>query len=225
MKLTKVIALIFFIVPFSINAETCGGADGMTCCSDLAASAGNAGTMCVTPANNKYSFTLKRFGFEAADGTITWAGTETTFNAASASVGAAMGSFVSGQALPIGTYVAVRPEVKTTFTVNTDSTSTSNSVACSSGGDQVEDLATSMTAMGMTIASCDSSPNADMCDLGDGFLRMRDTSMGDITITAASSPTITFSFDVGSGALFTLGNGTCTYSAMGPMDVSMTLAN
>ncbi len=223
MKLTKVIALIFFTVPFSINAETCGGFDGLTCCNAVVST--DSG-VCVIPASTKYAFTLKRFGFQKADGTITWVGSEATFNAASATIGAEMGAFVSGSALPIGTYVAVRPEVKMEMTVNGASGTTydtTDDVTCTTGGDKTESLADVMTSLGETIPSCDSSPNAN-CDIGNGYQRIYDNSLGDITITASSAPTITFKFDVGSGVVFTTGSG-CVYKSMGPLDASMSIVN
>ena len=213
------------IMPFAASAETCAGAGGysLSCCSDLSSSA-NSGQTCAVPANDEYTFTLNRFGFERSDGTITWVGSQTSFNAASVSVGAAMGAFVSGSTLPVGTYVAVRPELVLTFTVGASGTDTSDGIECTSGGAQTANLSTTMSNLGQGLPACSASPNAT-CETSDGYIRMRDTSLGNFTITSSSSPTLTFKFDVGSGAMFTLSSGACTYSQMGPMDVGMTLAN
>lgn len=223
MRIYKTALIIpFLLSSYTVSAETCAGAVSVSCCSDVSSSSGET---CAIPANNNYTFTLKRFGFEDSAGNITWMGSTTSFNAANASVGASMGAFISGTPLAIGTYVAVRPEVKLVMTVNGSGVSTSDDIACTTGGDKTEDLADVMTTLGATMDSCTDSPNANSCDTGDGFMRMRDTSLGDITITASSSPTITFKFDVGSGVMFSATGGACTYANMGPLDVSMTLAN
>ena len=220
-NLTLFIFGLFLIFPHSLKSETCGGAEGLVCCNTVTSS---SGYVCAIPANNKYIFTLRRFGFEQDDGTVTWVGTETSFNAALSSVGATMGNFVSGQSLPVGTYVAVRPEVKLEMTVNGSGVSTSDSVACTSAGDKTEDLATVMDNLSDSIPSCDTSPNVD-CNTGDGYMRIRDTQLGNFSITKTSSRTLIFKFDVGSGVLFTAAGGSCTYKSMGPLDVSMSFSN
>lgn len=221
----KNVALILFglllIFPRALISETCGGADGLVCCNTVTSSSDYT---CAIPANNKYLFTLKRFGFEDSSGEVTWVGTETQFNAADSAVGATMGNFVSGQSLPVGTYVAVRPEVKLEMTVNGSGVSTADSVACTSGGDKTEDLATIMDNLGSSLPSCSTSPNED-CNTGDGYMRIRDTQLGDFSITKTTARTIVFKFDVGSGVLFTAAGGNCAYKSMGPLDVSMSFSD
>ena len=211
---------VFCFSSFS-KSETCGGADGLVCCNTITST---SGSVCTIPANNKYIFTLRRFGFENSAGEVTWVGTETSFNAALSSVGASMGNFISGQSLPEGTYVAVRPEVKLEMTVNGSGVSTSDSVACTSGGDQTENLATVMNNLSDPIPNCSSSPNED-CNTGDGYMRIRDTQLGNFTVTAATARTINFEFDVGSGVLFTASGGNCAFRSMGPLDVTMSFSN
>jgi len=204
-----------------VFAETCGITGFAPCCNTVAAS-DPPGNICLAPANTKYEFTLNRFGLEKDDGTIDFKGSLTTFNAASVTVGQDMGNFISSANLTFGTtIVAVRPEVSKTFTVNGGGQSqhtTTDSVNCSSGGDQTGTL--SVDQNNTAIPSCSTSPNADQCETSDGFIRMRDTSLG--TFTVGTAPiTVQFDFDVGSGLVFTYGGGNCTFFSMGPMDVTM----
>ena len=213
--------IVFLLTSFSANAETCGGADeDLQCCSAVSS---NDDVTCAIPANNKYEFTLKRFGFEKVNGDIVWVGSTTTFDASDSNVGQTMGSFVSSGALPNATYVAVRPELSFSFVVDGDGVSTSDNKACTSGGDQAGNLATIMAAEGDEIPTCDAEPNAFECDIGNGFMRIRDTSMGNFTIGDGSAITITFKFDVGSGVLFDATGGSCDFKSMGMLDANLTL--
>ncbi len=205
-------------------AETCGISGFAACCNTVDASVPPApGQVCFAPANNKYQFTLNRFGLELDDGTILFSGSLTTFNAASVTVGEDMGNFISSASIALGpTIVAVRPEVSQTFTVNGSGQSehtTTDSVNCSSGGDQTQTLTKDETDA--AIPSCSTSPSAAQCLTSDGFIRMRDTGLG--TFTVGKAPiTIQFDFDVGSGLVFTTGGGACTFRSMGPLGVTMT---
>ncbi len=208
-----------------VFGETCGlngFGPGGQCCDAVAST--TVGT-CFAPANTKYEFSLKRFGFEKSDGSIVFVGANTTFNAASVSIAADMANFVTAKSLPVGAYVAVRPEVSQTMTVNgggqSEHTTTDSGVPnCSSGGDQPGTL--SVDDSNSAIPTCSASPNADMCVTSDGFIRARDTSLGTFTISETSAITIRFAFDVGSGLIFTTGGGACTFSSMGPLSVTMT---
>ena len=207
-------------VPPVVFSETCG-MEGTPCCSAVAST---DGVNCFAPANTKYEFSIKRFGFEKSDGTIEWIGASQTFNAASTSIAADMGNFVTGETLPNGTYIAVRPEVAQSFTVNGGGqsghqTTDSGSANCSSGGDQTQTLSTD--DQNNPLPTCSVSPNADNCLTGDGFLRVRDTSLGTFTISSDSALTIRFAFDVGSGLMFFANGGACTFVSMGPLNVSM----
>ena len=214
--------IVFLLTSFSANAETCGGADeDLQCCSAVSS---NDDVTCAIPANNKYEFTLKRFGFEKVNGDIVWVGSTTTFDASDSNVGQTMGSFVSSGALPNATYVAVRPELSFSFVVDGDGVSTSDSKACTSGGDQAGNLATIMAAEGDEIPTCDAEPNAFECNIGNGFMRIRDTSMGNFTIGDGSAITITFKFDVGSGVLFDATGGSCDFKSMGMLDAILSLS-
>jgi len=216
------VGIVFLLTSFSVHAETCGGADeDMDCCSAVSS---NDDVTCAIPANNKYEFTLKRFGFEKVNGDIVWVGSTTTFDAANSNVGQTMGSFVSSEALPNATYVAVRPELSFSFVVDGDGVSTTDNKVCTSGGDQNGNLATIMAAEGDTIPSCDVEPNAFECNIGNGFMRIRDNSMGNFTIGDASAITITFKFDVGSGVLFEAKGGSCDFKSMGMLDAILTLS-
>ena len=216
------VGIVFLVTSFSVHAETCGGADeDMDCCSAVSS---NDDVTCAIPANNKYEFTLKRFGFEKVNGDIVWVGSTTTFDAANSNVGQTMGSFVSSEALPNATYVAVRPELSFSFVVDGDGVSTTDNKVCTSGGDQNGNLATIMAAEGDTIPSCDVEPNAFECNIGNGFMRIRDNSMGNFTIGDASAITITFKFDVGSGVLFEAKGGSCDFKSMGMLDAILTLS-
>ena len=207
-----------------VTAERCGF-DGDVGCDTIAALTHN--NSCVIPASNKYEFTLVRFGFENQAGQITWAGTQTTFNAASASVGAAMGTFISNVTLPAGTYVAVRPEVSKDFVVTGSGKSTTDGAPCSTGGDKSGDLI-ALLSPGGGLATCNANPALDggQCNTGNNTILIRDTNLGNFTVDASTSRTIEFSFDVGSGVYMIArdnGSGTaeCVFSSMGPMDVSM----
>ncbi|MHC8604737.1 hypothetical protein ACYVVD_06235 [Arenicellales bacterium IMCC58067] len=213
--------IILLLASFSINAEICGGADeNLDCCSEVSS---NDDVTCAIPANNKYEFTLKRFGFEKTNGDIVWVGSQTTFDAANANIGNAMGNFVTSAALPNGTYVAVRPELNFSFLVSGDGISTSDNKACTSGGDQIGDLAKIMAAEGDPLPSCDDEPNAFECNIGNGFMRIRDDSMGNFTIGDGSEVTLTFKFDVGSSVLFEATGGACVFKSIGMLDASLTL--
>lgn len=204
------------------GAETCGFGQNLPCCNTVASTSNG---MCVAPANNKYEFTLKRFCFEKSDGSLVCVGSPTTFNAASVTIGADMGNFISGvrpDGLQVGdTIVAMRPEVSKTFTVNGGGGSkhtTSDAVACSTGGDRSETMSTDPN--NNPIPSCSASPSADPCETSDGYLRIRDTSLGNITVT--NEPLIiNFDFDVGSGVTFATGGGACTFQSLGPLSVTM----
>ena len=202
-------------------AETCGISGFAACCNTVSS---NTNGVCVAPANTKYSFTLNRFGLELDDGTIEYSGSLTTFNAASVTVGEDMGNFISSASIALGTtIVAVRPEVSQTFTVNgsgqSEHTTLAPIVNCSSGGDQAQTLTKDETDT--AIPSCSTSPSAAQCLTSDGFIRMRETSLG--TFTVGKAPiTIQFDFDVGSGLVFTTGGGACTFRSMGPLGVTMT---
>ena len=216
------VGIVFLLTSFSVHAETCGGADeDIDCCSAVRS---NDDVTCAIPANNKYEFTLKRFGFEKVNGDIVWVGSTTTFDAANSNVGQTMGSFVSSEALPNATYVAVRPELSFSFVVDGDGVSTTDNKVCTSGGDQNGNLATIMAAEGDEIPTCGAEPNAFECDIGNGFMRIRDNSMGNFTIGDASAITITFKFDVGSGVLFEAKGGSCDFKSMGMLDAILTLS-
>lgn len=204
-----------------VFAETCGIPGFAACCNTVSS---NAVGICLAPSNTKYEFTLNRFGLELDDGTIEYSGSLTTFNAASVTVGQDMGNFISSASIALGaTIVAVRPEVSQTFTVNgsgqSEHTTTAPAVNCSSGGDQTQTLTKDETDT--DIPSCSTSPSAAQCLTSDGFIRMRETSLG--TFTVGTAPiTIQFDFDVGSGLVFTTGGGACTFRSMGPLGVTMT---
>ena len=215
--------IIFLLTCPLANAETCGGADDDYDCCDTVASTANV--TCTIPANGKYLFSLRRFGFENSDGDIHWVGSETEFNAASANIGSTMGGFVSGVPLPDGTYVAVRPELKLTFTVNGSGLSTTDDVACTTGGDRTGDLGDVYVTERMDFPTCAAEPNAFECDTGDGYMRIRDDQLGNFTISSTSTPTIDFKFDVGTGVLFTANGGACTFKSMGFLDATLTLSN
>ena len=216
------VGIVFLLTSFSANAETCAAADeAINCCSDVSS---NDGVTCAIPANNKYEFTLKRFGFEKDNGEIVWVGSTTTFDAANSNIGETMGSFVSSEALPNATYVAVRPELSFSFEVNGDGVSTSDDKPCTSDGDQAGNLATVMAAEGDEIPTCDAEPNAFECKIDNEFMRIRDNSMGNFTIGDGSAITITFKFDVGSGVLFDAKEGACNFKSMGMLDAELTLS-
>jgi hypothetical protein len=214
------LGVAFLVATSASNAETCGEDGGNPCCDTIST---NDSRNCVVPANVKYLFTIKRFGFENAAGAITWTGTQTSFDAASTGVGAAMGAFISNVSLPAGTYVAVRPEISKDFTVSGSGKQTTDGVACSSGGDQAGDLVSLMLFLGDPIANCNDNPalDGDLCNAGGGTIRIRDTSLGSFTVDASFSRTINFKFDVGSAMTMTANGGACTFSSMGLLDVSL----
>ena len=127
--------------------------------------------------------------------------------------------------LPDGTYVAVRPELKLTFTVNGSGLSTTDDVACTTGGDRTGDLGDVYVTEKMDFPTCAAEPNAFECDTGDGYMRIRDDQLGNFTISSTSTPTIDFKFDVGTGVLFTANGGACTFKSMGFLDATLTLSN
>ena len=216
----------FLLATSASNAETCGEWGGNPCC-DTISSADNRN--CVVPANGKYQFTIKRFGFENAAGEITWAGAQTSFDAASTEVGAAMGAFISNVSLPDGTYVAVRPEISKDFTVSGSGKQTTDNVDCSSGGDQPGDLISLMQFEGAPIADCNINPalDGDLCKVDASTIRIRDTSLGSFTVDSSFGRTISFNFDVGSAMIMNAtpgaapAPGACTFARMGLLDVSM----
>ncbi|RMH02882.1 MAG: hypothetical protein D6704_13420 [Nitrospirae bacterium] len=206
----------------SAVGETCGFGDNLPCCSTVASTVNG---ICVAPANNKYEFTIKRFCFEKSDGSLVCTGSTKTFNAAAVTIGADMGNFISGvklEGLNAGdTIVAMRPEVSKTFIVNGgggNKHTTTDGVACSTGGDRTETMSTDPD--NNPFPSCSTSPSADPCETSDGFLRIRDTSLGNITLTQEPL-VINFDFDVGSGVTFATGGGACTYQGIGPLSVTM----
>ncbi len=211
------LGMAFLVATSASNAETCGDPGGDPCCDAIDRNGGQ----CVIPANENYSFTIKRFGFENTAGEITWTGTATGFDASGTEVGAAMGAFISNVSLPAGTYVAVRPEISNAFTVSGSGKQTTDSVACSVG-DQLEDLFALMVSEGTAITDCNINPasDGDLCKVDASTIRIRDTSLGSFTVDATTSRTINFNFDVGSAIIMNAAGG-CGFQSMGLLDVSL----
>lgn len=197
-------------------AGTCGSG-GTICCSSVATT---EQFECVAPADQGYKFQINRFGFEREDGTIIWVGSPVTFDASSASAGSAVGAYASGEALPYGTYVALRPEISGVTTVSASgATATTDGVSCSAANKSVD-----IIAEDPSLPLCAAAPASSECNAGNGFLRIRDTSAGRFTISESSSPTITFGFDIDSGVVFDISQpGVCTYIDVGSLDVTFTV--
>ena len=197
-------------------AGTCGS-DGTICCSSVSTT---EQFECVAPADDKYQFQIKRFGFERADGTIVWVGSPTTFDASSVSAGSSVGAYASGEPLPYGTYEALRPEISGVTTVSASGTTkTLDNISCAATDESVD-----IIAEDPNIPLCSAAPAAAECNTGDGFLRIRDASAGSFTISESSSPTITFGFDVDSAVVFNISApGICSYKDLGSLNVTLTV--
>ena len=215
------LGIVFLLTSFSVHAETCGGYKGDLNCCDNVSTADNV--TCAVPAGIKYEFTVNRFGFEKDNGDIVWIGSEGVFDAASADIGTVISNYAIGVTLPVGTYVAVRPEIKKEFTVNGGVISTTDNKTCSTGGAKTGDYSTMSNTEGETIPLCSNESNADWCDIGNGYIRARNDTLGNIVITDGSAPSINFQFDLGSGMLFTTNAGNCSFKSIGFMNVFLTL--
>ena len=203
-----------------VFGETCGPPGLTPCCNTRTAALGG---QCAAPANIKYEITIKRFCLELSNGTLSCVGSQTTFNFADAAIDTTFANFVTNEPFPnaaVGDVVsAVRPEVFKRLTVDGSGQgfhTTIDAVACASG-EQTADADTG----GAQIPSCSDSPN-QTCETSDGAIRIRDTSVTPFTLTAAPL-VIQFFFDVGSGVIFDLAVGACTFSSPGPLLVQMVL--
>ena len=208
--------------PF-VFGGTCGFLPSFPCCNTVASNSGFP-VQCLAPANTKYEFTLNRFCFGVQGKPLACSGTPTAFNAASISVGADLGNYIAGVnvpgLVPGDTIEAMRPEVSKTFTVNGGGQAehtTTDAVACSSGGEKTVNLSSAAPL-------CSNNPD-ELCETSDGFLRVFDTSLGNILFTNAGL-TVQFNFEVDSGLFCSAGGGgpgTCPCNSLGPLKVQMSL--
>lgn len=197
------------------------GPNSTACC---ATSNMSGGGNCFVPADTQYQFTIVSFAFEKSDGSIVTLGSETVFNAASADAGNAMGNFIAGASLPAGTYVAVRPTVRTSITVNNSAVTTTDGRSCTAGA------ATGSFNDGGFMAVCAAGqPNAAVpacINASDSTLvSVRDTSLGSIVYNGSSALSISFTFNTGNGVMCTFapGAGAQASKAAGPLTVTMAL--
>ncbi len=170
----------------------CGVSSSALCCNAVATNSGSTVT-CAAPANTKYEVTINRWCVEVQGEPLRCTtGTSAPFDAASISAGADLGNYISGATIPgldAGDIItAMRPEVSKTLTVNGGGQAehlTTDAVACSTGGEQT--LILSLPG----VPLCSTQPDV-LCETTDGFLRVRDTTLGDVTFTAAG---LTINFD------------------------------
>lgn len=106
----------------------CCQADGDTSGTKKTLSDTNESTrICSWPADEKFEFTIKRFGLLPKGGTeadIVYKGGSMVFNAGAVDAGATMGNFIAGADFPAGTYEALVPEIGMTETVQSSTAPT-----------------------------------------------------------------------------------------------------
>ena len=177
------------------------------------------GGTCVAPAT-QYQFTIYTFGFEKSDGTVVQFGHAQNFDAASVSAGGELGNFISGATLAPGAYVAVRPTISRDITVATRAT-TADGRACAGAT-----TAPSTQLNGMAWPNCAAGqPDAAVPQcLSGGQLRIRESQLGTMNITASSGATINFTFEVNNGAIcnFNPGTGPATSVGLGVFAIRLT---
>lgn len=205
---------IVVCMPFSAFAVCLTQSFGIPCCAQTNMAGGG---ICSAPAQT-YKFTIDSFGFEDNNGTVVSLGSPTVFDAASADASNVMGKFISGVALPAGTYVAVRPSIQLSQTVSTNVT-TLDGRTCSGS------VTSNINAGGAPNCAA-GQPNSSVRSCISGTeMAIRDTSLGNMVVTNTSNLQVAFTFNTQSGALctFTPGVAPTSVVAPGPLQVTMQL--
>lgn len=177
------------------------GGDLPPCCAMTDMSGGGR---CTAPAR-QYQITLHSIGFERSDGSALRFGSPRLFDAASVSAGTVVGTFLSRISLPPGNYQAVLPVVSQQVSLSVNSL-TADGRRCTGS------LTTSITSSdGTPYPAC----GAGQPDAGGGFcrsgglLKLRDGSLGAMTIGAEQSLALDLRFDVNNAVIcdFAAGSG------------------
>lgn len=183
------------------------------------------GGLCYIPADTTFQFTIVRFGFEKSDGSVVTLGSNTLFNAASADAGNVIGNFISNGSLPAGTYVAVRPTIHISTTVNNTAVTTPDGRTCTAGSTTADfsfPIGLSVCAAGQPNSVVESCKNAS----DNNLVEIRDSSLGTINYDGSSLLQIAFTFNTGNGVgcSFAPGaGGTQASKIPGILRVTMTL--
>ena len=133
MKIFYTILFIFItVLQYNfVSAAACSSDSGsdFDCCQADGSTSGTKKTLsntnestrkCSWPADNKFQFTIKKFGLLPKGGTeadIVYKGSSTVLNAGSFDAGATMGNFLANANFPEGTYEALVPELALSETV------------------------------------------------------------------------------------------------------------
>ncbi len=157
------------------------------------------GDKCQAPAS-MYKFTIQKFGFERDDGQIFYFGSPLEFDAASVSAGQTVANYLSGAALPFGTYVAVRPIISISQTIAGGPYNVGGGMTCQ----QAQTTQNRVDNGGHVCAN-----DADYQCTDGGYWRVRDTSLGNMVISPTSTLTIKFDFDVSKGINYINNAGVC----------------
>jgi hypothetical protein len=200
------------------------GPSSTPCCATTNMAGGGT---CYVPADTKFQFTIKSFGFENSIGTVTPLGTETAFNAASADAGNVIGNFVSGGALTTGTYVAVHPSIRLNNTVvNNTAVTTPDGLTCRAG-----ETTSTFPSGGAPVCGA-GEPNGSVQNClqaaDNNIMEIFDNSLGTIAYNGTSALNISFTFNTGNGVECTFAGGAIpgdneTSKAAGILDVTMAL--
>lgn len=200
------------------------GANTTPCCATTNMAGGGT---CYVPADTKFQFTIKSFGFENSDGVTVPLGTETIFNAANADAGNVIGNFITGGALTTGTYVAVHPSVRLNNTViDNAQVTTPDGLICRasettgtfpSGGAPVCGAGEPSVAVPNCLQAADNN-----------IMEIRDNSLGTIDYNGTSTLGIAFTFNTGNGVECTFAGGANpgdneTSKSVGLLSVTMAL--
>lgn len=169
------------------------GVDLPPCCATTEMSGGGR---CTAPAR-QYQITLHSIGFERSDGSTLRFGSPRLFDAASVSSGTVVGTFLSRISLSPGNYQAVLPIVSQQVSLSVNSL-TADGRRCSGN------LTTNITSPnGTPYPVCGAGqPDASsgLCRSG-SLLKLRDGSLGSMTIGAEQSVALDLRFDVNNAVI------------------------
>lgn len=193
------------------------------------ASPGGYTGYCEAPAT-EYVQTIVSFGLRRTDGTIVTLGSTTaSFDAAAASAGSTIGTYLSSIVIPPGTYDAVVPTMTSTWTVAGTAQLSDGSGVCrttSSGAAPGAGTASSYTTT-VTLSTFGGSLPSGMSFVDGGTkIQIVDTTPSGLPLTITGSETVTFTiaFGVSRGLGFNYTGGTCTSVQPGPMDVTLSIS-
>jgi hypothetical protein len=226
------LAFLTFVIFSTLFCNNASAQGSDPACSDQ--TDGYNGTCTATASN--YEMTMKSMRLRKDDGSfVTIASGDATYNFASVSAGASVGSYITSGTIPPGTYTAISPILDKDITV-------AGSVTLSGGGtptcrtgtgditdggaaqDEIFDMSSSPGISSGTDAVEGQSDGQYMN--GDNDFVIIDSTVTGFPITVGEGTSLTFTMTIGIGASATYdwsggGGSTCTDSYPGELDVQL----